>query len=477
MTCAICGLAAPCEISRATGTPWCTACQQRRLRCTGCGEVKPVRGGTRDAPLCAACTRPEPGFWKQCPTCGVADRFTDDQCTRCVLDERLRRLLTGPDGVVRAELAPLREALRGSERPDNTLHWLSRTQARDLLAQFAAGTRPVTHETLDELGADKTTRHLRTVLVAADVLAARDEHLARLEQSLDSMICAVEDPKDRHLLTRYTIWHHLRRLRARAGTTGVTYGQAVNIQQLARASIEFLKLLTTHELTLANCRQQHLDQWLANDQISLRDETGAFIRWATTNKLTQLDFPATRWHGPVGPIDADRRWHIARTLLHDDKLRTADRVAGLLVVLYAQHITDIARLRIDDVTITGDRVEVTLGRVPIVLPEPLDRLTTTLVATRRGHAVTGDVTPSAWLFPGGQPGQPISAYQLRQRLAALGVTASDLRTAALFQLATELPAAILARTLGIHITVAVAWQRAASGDWTTYAADVSRRKP
>jgi hypothetical protein len=87
------------------------------------------------------------------------------------------------------------------------------------------------------------------------------------------------------------------------------------------------------------------------------------------------------------------------------------------------------------------------------------------------------VTPSAWLFPGGQPGQPISAYQLRQRLAALGVTASDLRTAALFQLATELPAAILARTLGIHITVAVAWQRAASGDWTTYAADVSRRKP
>jgi len=31
--------------------------------------------------------------------------------------------------------------------------------------------------------------------------------------------------------------------------------------------------------------------------------------------------------------------------------------------------------------------------------------------------------------------------------------------------------------LGIHITVAVAWQRASSGDWTTYAADVSRRRP
>jgi hypothetical protein len=41
----------------------------------------------------------------------------------------------------------------------------------------------------------------------------------------------------------------------------------------------------------------------------------------------------------------------------------------------------------------------------------------------------------------------------------------------------ELPAAILARLLGIHIGVAVKWQRASSGDWTNYAADVSRREP
>ena len=46
---------------------------------------------------------------------------------------------------------------------------------------------------------------------------------------------------------------------------------------------------------------------------------------------------------------------------------------------------------------------------------------------------------------------------------------------ALFALATELPAAVLARMLGINIKVAVAWQQAASGDWAAYAADVSRR--
>jgi hypothetical protein len=34
---------------------------------------------------------------------------------------------------------------------------------------------------------------------------------------------------------------------------------------------------------------------------------------------------------------------------------------------------------------------------------------------------------------------------------------------------------MLARMLGIHISVAVAWQRASSGDWTSYAANISRR--
>lgn len=47
--------------------------------------------------------------------------------------------------------------------------------------------------------------------------------------------------------------------------------------------------------------------------------------------------------------------------------------------------------------------------------------------------------------------------------------------AGLDEVATDLPAATLARLLGIHITVAVAWQRAAAGDWAAYAAEISHR--
>ena len=117
-----------------------------------------------------------------------------------------------------------------------------------------------------------------------------------------------------------------------------------------------------------------------------------------------------------------------------------------------------------------------LGREPIMLPEPLDALRPPVAASRRGHAALGDQGSFRRPFPGGQPGQPISAYRLAERLRQLGLRPGPARSTALFGLATELPAALLARLLGIHISVAVAWQRASSGDRTAYAADYSRRQ-
>ncbi|MFB7449853.1 hypothetical protein [Streptomyces sp. NPDC056194] len=64
---------------------------------------------------------------------------------------------------------------------------------------------------------------------------------------------------------------------------------------------------------------------------------------------------------------------------------------------------------------------------------------------------------------------------MSERLRKLGIRLAEARSTALFQLATEPPAAVLARTLDIDITVAVKWQRAAAGDWAVYAAEISQR--
>ena len=167
----------------------------------------------------------------------------------------------------------------------------------------------------------------------------------------------------------------------------------------------------------------------------------------------------------------------ARALLHDRTLKPEDRVAGLLLLLYAQQPATISRLTLGHIQAGDGEVRLQLGREPVVLPEPLAGLILHLAAARRGHATTGDQGTSPWLLPGGRPGQPISPYRLSERLRQIGIQPGPARSAALFQLATELPAAILARMLGIHIDVAVAWQRISAGDWMTYAADVSHRPP
>jgi hypothetical protein len=87
----------------------------------------------------------------------------------------------------------------------------------------------------------------------------------------------------------------------------------------------------------------------------------------------------------------------------------------------------------------------------------------------------GDQGTSPWLLPGGQPGRPISAGQLTELLRQPGIRARQSRSAALSRLATDLPAAVLARLPGIRTTVAVACQRASAGDRAAYAAEVSRR--
>ncbi len=230
-----------------------------------------------------------------------------------------------------------------------------------------------------------------------------------------------------------------------------------------------------HQVRHRTARQGDLDTWLAETQATYRTDAGNFVRWARKRKLTGLDFAATRWGGPSAGIDTEARWDQARRLLHDDSLKPEDRLAGLLVLLYAQQASAVSRLTLGHLDDDGHEVRLSLGREPVVLPEPLATLARQAIATRRGHAAIGDQGTSPWLFPGGQPGQPVSAFQLAGRLRQIGIHSGQARSAALFQLATELPAAVLARMLGIHITVAVQWQRASAGDWMSYAADVSRR--
>ena len=175
-------------------------------------------------------------------------------------------------------------------------------------------------------------------------------------------------------------------------------------------------------------------------------------------------------------MNPDTRWEIVDRLLHDDHLALTERVAGCLVLLYAQQLTHIVALTVNQVVNGDDSVHLKLGASQAIIPEPLGGLLAELAANGRTHTGVGSPAPSHWLFPGLHAGRPLHPSGLGQRLRRLGIPTMPGRRAALLHLASQLPAAVLAEILHLQPTTAVRWVAAAGGDWNNYAAEVSRNR-
>ena len=352
--------------------------------------------------------------------------------------------------------------------------WLDNSAAPAILRQLNSANQ-LTHEDLDELPAGKPVEHLRSILVAVETLPPRDEQMARLERWITATIAERPDPDEAHLLRRYALWHILRRLRRRLNGSTATHNQLVNARQHVKAAVSLLDWLTANNLTLATAGQGDLDNWLTSDTATLRREAGHFVRWAKKQKLTSLDFPASRWGGPSGIIDTEARWKQARRLLHDDTIKPDDRVAGLLVLLYAQWPATISRLTLDHVDTTGDQVRIRLGREPVVLPEPLGGLVLQLAATREVTPASATKAPPAGCSPAGNPGSP-SAPTSSPNASASSDSAPARPDPPHSSNSPPTCPPRSSPACSASTSASLSHGNAPSnGDWTNYAADVSRR--
>ncbi len=92
-----------------------------------------------------------------------------------------------------------------------------------------------------------------------------------------------------------------------------------------------------------------------------------------------------------------------------------------------------------------------------------------LTRTAGGQTGAGSSTRTPTRPLTGSPARkPLTEDALAQRLHALGISPRQSRNTALFTLAADVPAAILAKTLGIHIKAAIQWQKISGGDWAAY---------
>jgi hypothetical protein len=328
-----------------------------------------------------------------------------------------------------------------------------------------------------ELPAGKPTEHLRAILVATGTLPPRDEHLARLERWVARILAERDGPGQRQLLHRYAVWHLLRRLRQRNNGRYATYSQLVTVKRHVSAAIALPGGLGTRGRALADARQADLDTWLTSDQARYRRDAGHFVRWAQRKKLTSLEFPAARWHGPARTIDTEARWAQARWLLHDHAVHPVDRVAGLLVLLYAQTRPQSAASPSNMSRPPNVRCAFGWAASPSRCPShsPPWSPASSPGAPGTPRLVTRQPRPGC--SPAAAPANRSAPTSSQSECADSGY--APLRAAPPHCSASppNSPAAVLARLLGIHIKVAVAWQQACAGDWTRYAADYSRRTP
>lgn len=471
--CSGCGRTVRPRGRSAAGEPLCETCARRPEPCTSCGNARIVQGRTTGGqPLCRYCYRKHPDSWRPCSACGAVRQIHHHGlCEGCALAEQVRTLLAAPEGGTRPEVAPILQSLC-SQPAARMLAWVQRPSTKAVLAALANGTGPIDHRTLDQLPAHThTIDHLRGILVTTGVLPARDEYLAALDRWVSKTLIQITDPHERALATQYVNWQHLRRLRSKARRSAVTYAENHGVRTEVRAIVRLLAWLRDNGRSLADCQQSDLDTWLAEGPIR-RYAARGFILWAVArHQAHKVTIDATsRDAVPPFIADDDRRQLVVR-LLQEPKIADVDRVAGLLVLLFAQPCSRIVRLTADHVDRSGPETTLALGRKPVSLPPPVDELVRRLVerTSDRPAGVTH------WLFPGGIPGRHRSAEALVGRLNALDIQVRPARNTTMRDLAGDVPAAVLSHLLGLHVRTTTDWVQQARAGGADYAAEVARR--
>ena len=505
--CAGCGRRRPCGFA-GTNTPICTRCAPRRsVTCARCGQDKPPAANRAEGPVCDPCytaalrhrgvcascqterrlvapTGPDATTCADCAglavthaciDCGLEDKLYErHRCQRCALRRRTGELLRAGGEAIPPELVAVHDAITATATPRTALNWLRNGAGAAVLADLAAGTTPISHAALDAHPRRRGADYLRHVLVAAGVLPARDEPLARLEAWVATLLTGVQQPEHRRLLHAYATWRVLRRLRRRAArnTAGPTPTGYSRTQLLV--ATRFLAWLDQTGPTLAQCRQRDVDTWLAKGPAGypVRD----FLDWAAEHHHCPALLVPALGRTTGAATEADTRWALIARLLHDDTLELTDRVAGAFLLCYGQQLSRIAVMTTEQVHRHDDVVSLRFGAHDLTVPQPLSVLLTDLIDVGRSHHLgVGSPTTSPWLFPGHLPGRPITPARLGERLRALGIRALPGRRATLLQLAAEVPAAVLAELLHLTPATATRWTRDAAGDWSRYAADLASR--
>lgn len=448
----------------------CGSCYQRALAakdtCPKCEQTRRLmRYPGYEEPVCRSCAG-APAH-NVCGRCSVEDApYARGLCARCVLQDRLTELLGDQPQRARVGLDGLFDELAAARSPKDRLRWLGRSSAVPLLRRIARGELPCTHGTIDRHASDPAVRRLEHLLVATGALPTRDPALARLERWTEDLLA---EHDGQPALRTFAHWVVLRRYRRHSQRALLKDGVLSRAKVEMRSAAAFLQWLAARNRPLEDCGQADIEAWLAGERAD-RYIARSFARFAIAQKLMpKLEFPPGQRWGPSPPVISEDPVELAQRLLQDPRLSAHDRVASVLIAVFAQPVSRVARLTADDVTLDGEEVAIRFGDTAVSMPEPVARDVRKLMADLANRSSAMARHPP-WLLPSSAPSRPIGELALSRRMKRIGVDCNDARRAALLQLAGRLPAAIIADLLGVHVTTATQWAQIAGRPWGDYPA-------
>lgn len=450
----------------------CRRCHQRITRihgfCPGCGEQRLLPGlSPSGEKLCVDCANIPANF--HCTRCGVEDEpVRTGLCARCCLKDDLGDLLRDEHGGIAAHMLPLYQALTTQANARSARVWMiTNKPATKLLRALATGRASLTHETFTQHPTPGKVQHLRAHMMSLGMIEEHNRRIERYETWLNQKLLKVPSPKHKQLITQFTTFVHLNRMRHLARQDALKEGTLLNARQSTSTAIEFLGFLDGRGKDPDECTQQDINEWLAGGPTT-RSLARTFARWVMgARHIPKLDFPY-RVAKTLPRLSQDRRLELIRRALDDHELYAGDRAACLLMLLFGQALTRVAAMKMEQFLHSDDGdLQVVFGEDPIEVPAVFSTVFKDYLANRP-NTNTASNPGSPWCFPGFSPGEHISANHLMNRLREVGIDLKGAKNATLQELVLLMPPAIAADALGYSYQVMDIHEQRAGARWKAY---------
>ncbi|MCU1480819.1 MAG: hypothetical protein JWQ19_1605 [Subtercola sp.] len=356
-------------------------------------------------------------------------------------------MLDDGTGQIAPALHILFTALTTQEHARSARIWLIvNPDVTELLCALATGTAPLEHDTFTRYPRPKKVEFVRDLLVEHRILPPYDRDIERFTSWLEHKI-STATAEQSTLIRQYARWVHLNRMHHLLEIGALKPGTMLAARQSTSTALEFLRFLTARGKPPIECAQNDIDAWLAAGPTTHSLARG-FIRWAAKNgHLPAIEAPyRVAKTSPI--VSQTQRLELLRQIVTDTTLDSALRAAAVFFLLLGQPVTRIATMTIDQVETDENGVSsVRVTDTAVILPPPFDSIIQQHLAALP-HQTTSTHTTQRWLFSGARPGRHINQSALMAKLRRAGLDLQGAKNATIRALVIDLPAPIVADTLG-----------------------------